>query len=88
MTNTRILLDLCHPKLGDVIAVPPPLPLAEKNVIGRWAGPTANRNAGWGRGERQISVYRMAEVLKCPCRGGGAVQDVQQAHLHKFYQQI
>ena len=35
MTNTRILLDLCHPRLGDVIPVPPPptLPSADKNVM-------------------------------------------------------
>jgi hypothetical protein len=33
MTNTRILLDLCHPRLGDVIPVPPPLPPADKNVM-------------------------------------------------------
>ncbi len=26
MTNTRILLALCHPRLGDVIPVPPPSP--------------------------------------------------------------
>jgi hypothetical protein len=34
MTNTRILLALCHPRLGDVIPVPPPpLPPADKNVM-------------------------------------------------------
>jgi hypothetical protein len=26
--------------------------------------------------------------LQSRCSGGGAIQDVQQAHLHKFYQQI
>ncbi len=87
MTNTRILLDLCHPRLGDVIAVPPPLPLAAKNVIGRWAGPPANRNAGWGRGSGK-SVYtgwpRFKIVLAVTLQWWGAVQDVQQAHLHKF----
>jgi hypothetical protein len=33
MTNTRILLALCHPRLGDVIPVSPPLPPADKNVM-------------------------------------------------------
>jgi hypothetical protein len=68
MTNTRILLALCHPRLGVVIPVPPPLPPADKNVmrseplrqpIGRQDG--ASVPPDWG-GERQISLCRMAKV--------------------------
>jgi hypothetical protein len=72
--NTRILLALCHPRLGDVIPVPPPpLPPADKNVmrseplrqpIGRQDGASVppRQPIGMqdgGGGERQISLCRM-----------------------------
>ncbi len=77
MTNTRILLALCHPRLGDVIPVPPPLPPADKNVmpsellrqpIGRQDGAIVpprqliGTQDGGGGVERQISLCRIAKV--------------------------
>jgi hypothetical protein len=108
MTNTRILLALCHPRCGDVIPGPPLSPsngqkrdrivsrsLPLRQPIGRQDGgsvplrqPIGTQDGG---GESGKSVYvewpRFKITLPSRCRGGegGAVQDVQESHLHKFY---
>ena len=79
MTNTKILLDLCHPRLGDVIPVSPPLPPADKNVmrseplrqpIGRQDGASVplrqpiGTHDGWGRAANQYMLN--GQGLKSP----------------------
>jgi len=62
-------------KCDRVMGPPPPPP--------RWAGGgggPVNRRMQDGEGNKRSLHNRV--------RGGGAVQDVQQHHLHKFYQQI
>jgi hypothetical protein len=57
MTNTRILLDLCNPRLGDVIAVPPPLSLWRQktwSADGPVRQPIGTQDGGGGSGK---SVY-------------------------------
>ena len=79
-TRDRILsrsLPLCQP-IGrqDGGSVPLRQPIGTQDGVGG----AANQSIQDGGG---IKVS-----LKSRCRGGGAVQDVQQPHLHRFSQQI
>jgi hypothetical protein len=75
MTNTRILLDLCHPRLGDVIPVPPPpLPLAAKNVIGDGPvrQPIGTQDGEGGAANQSIQDGQgLKSSLQSRCRSGG-----------------
>jgi hypothetical protein len=63
-------------KRDSVMGPPPPPP--------KWAGGGAGRTGK----SAYVEWRREQKILALTFRGGRAVQDVRQPHLHKFYQQI